>query len=144
MSTVTDIKKEVSIHASVEQVWSALTSPEAIKEYLYGTTVNTDWKEGGSIRFTGTWDGVPYEDKGTILAFRTNEVLEYTYWSSFSGVEDTPRNYAIVKFELKAGRDQTQLVLTQRNSPTPQMQENSEKGWEDILQQLKNVIEKTI
>ena len=144
MTTTEIIRKEVSVKASLARVWTALTSAEAIKEYLYGTTVITEWKEGGSIRFTGTWDGVPYEDKGTILTCRANQVLEYTYWSSFSGIEDVPSNYAIVKFELKAEEDQTTLVLTQRNSPTAQMQENSEKGWEDVLQKLVHVIEKAV
>lgn len=144
MTTTEIIRKEVNVKASLARVWTALTSAEAIKEYLYGTTVITEWKEGGSIRFTGTWDGVPYEDKGTILTYRANQVLEYTYWSSFSGIEDVPSNYAIVKFELKAEGDQTTLVLTQRNSPTAQMQENSEKGWEDVLQKLVHVIEKAV
>lgn len=138
------IRKEISIQASLEYVWKALTSAEAIKEYLYGTTVITDWKEGGSIRFIGTWEGVSYEDKGTLLICRPREVLEYTYWSSFSGIEDTPSNYAIVKFELRAVGDQTQVVLTQRNSPTPQMQENADKGWEEVLRQLKQVVEKLV
>ncbi len=138
------IRKEISIQASPEHVWKALTSPEAIKEYLYGTTVITDWKEGESIRFIGTWDGVPYEDKGTLLVCRPCEVLEYTYWSSFSGIDDTPSKYAIVKFELQVIGDQTILVLTQRNSPTPQMQENSDKGWEAVLRQLVHLIEKSV
>lgn len=137
------IRKEVSLKAPVERVWNALVSPEIIKEYLYGTTVISDWREGSTIRFTGVWEGTPYEDKGTILLFREQEVFEYSYWSSFSGIEDVPANYAIVKFELQKTGVHTRLVLTQRNSPTPQMQEHSDKGWEEILQHLIKIVEKT-
>lgn len=135
------IRKEVNIKAPIERVWKALVSPEIIKEYMYGTTVVSDWKEGGSIRFTGMWEGTPYEDKGTILSFHEPEVFEYSYWSSFSGIEDVPSNYAIVKFELQQVGERTQLVLTQRNSPTPQMLEHSDKGWGEILQQIIRIVE---
>lgn len=138
----TIIRKEVSMKAPIERVWKALVSPEIIKEYMYGTTVISDWKEGGSIRFTGVWEGTPYEDKGTILSFREQEILEYSYWSSFSGIEDVPSNYAIVKFELQRAGEQTRLVLTQRNSPTPQMQEHSDKGWGEVLQHIIKIVEK--
>lgn len=136
------IRKEVSMKASIEDVWKALVTPEIIKEYMYGTTAISDWKEGSSIQFTGVWEGVAYEDKGTILSFRKPKVFEYSYWSSFSGIEDVPSNYAIVKFELQETGAHTHVVLTQRNSPTPQMQENSDKGWGEVLQHIKKIVEK--
>lgn len=138
------IRKEVSMKAPIERVWKALVTPEIIKEYMYGTSAISDWKEGSSIRFAGVWEGTPYEDKGTILSFREPEVFEYSYWSSFSGIEDVPSNYAIVKFELKQVGEQTRLVLTQRNSPTPQMQEHSDKGWGEVLQHIIKIVEKAV
>ncbi len=40
---------EKRIHSSLEIVWEILTSPKYIKEYLYGTDVISDWKEGSSL-----------------------------------------------------------------------------------------------
>jgi uncharacterized protein YndB with AHSA1/START domain len=137
----TMIRKEITIKAPIARVWEALVSPEIIKEYLYGTTVISDWKKGSSIRFTGEWEGTPYEDKGTILSFQEQKVFEYSYWSSFSGIEDVPSNYAIVKFEIQQMGEYTQLVLTQRNSPTPQMQEHSDKSWGEILLHITRIVE---
>lgn len=137
------IRKELTIKASISEVWKALTSPEMIKDYMYGTTVISDWKEGSSIRFTGAWEGKPYEDKGTILTCREQEVLEYSYWSSFTGIEDVPENYAIIRFELTSVDGETLLVLTQHNSPTDAMHENSDKGWGDVLDLFVKVVEKS-
>src|SRR5690349_19369890 len=51
-----------TIKAPVAAVWSAVTDPEKIKLYLYGTQTETDWQVGSTIRFTGEWEGTPYVD----------------------------------------------------------------------------------
>ena len=48
-------------------VWNALVDPAIIKQYMFGTTVTSDWKEGSPIVWKGEWQGKPYEDKGVIL-----------------------------------------------------------------------------
>jgi uncharacterized protein YndB with AHSA1/START domain len=40
---------EVNIDAPDIKVWNALVNPQAIKEYMFGTNVVSDWREGGSI-----------------------------------------------------------------------------------------------
>jgi len=79
-----DIKAETSIkiQATIREVWEALTNPELIKKYLFGTNTITDWEVGSPIRFTGEWEGKTYEDKGTILGIQNNKLLKYDYWSS--------------------------------------------------------------
>src|SRR5258706_3209022 len=44
-------------------------SPEILKQYYFGADIISDWKMGSSIIYKGEWQGKPYEDKGTILAF---------------------------------------------------------------------------
>lgn len=141
MNKTKAIFKEIVITAPVTAVWKALTDPESIKHYLYGTKVLSDWNEGSAIRFTGEWGGVPYEDKGTITSFKENKVLEYSYWSTFTGVEDVPENYAIVRFELREQDTDTQLILEQFNSPTEVMRENSDKAWSKVLVNMRKLVE---
>jgi uncharacterized protein YndB with AHSA1/START domain len=43
----------VSVDATPSKVWKALTNPKLIKQYMFGTEVNSDWKEGNPI----TWKG---------------------------------------------------------------------------------------
>ena len=57
----------IIINAPALKVWDALTKPELIKQYLFGTTVITEWNVGSPIIYEGQWQGKPYQDKGTIL-----------------------------------------------------------------------------
>ena len=68
-------KAEIEINASKENVWHALTDPEMIKQYLFGTTVTTDWKVGSPITYQGEWEGKKYEDKGKILEFEKEKKI---------------------------------------------------------------------
>ena len=42
-------KASISINVPVAKVWEALVTPETIKQYMFGTDVVSDWKEGGPI-----------------------------------------------------------------------------------------------
>ncbi|MBV9986905.1 MAG: SRPBCC domain-containing protein [Chitinophagaceae bacterium] len=143
------MKNHITGHASIiidapkEKVWEALTRPELIKQYFFGTDTHTDWKPGSPIRFTGEWQGKKYEDKGTVLSADTNRLLRYEYWSSMSGIEDLPENYVIVTYELEEkGEGVTELSITQENIPTEQMREHSEQNWNKVLEGLKAMLEK--
>jgi len=93
----------VTIDAPQADVWDALTNPAKVKEYLHGTEMSTDWKEGSPIYWRGEWKGKPYEDKGKVLEVKPQRLLKYTHWSPLGGSEDKPENYHTVVYEL-AGR----------------------------------------
>lgn len=141
MSKEKKIEKSIEIKAPASKVWRALIDPQYIKEYMYGTEAISDWMPGSSLRFTGTWEGVAYEDKGTILKMVPEKVLCYDYWSNFTGVPDVPDNYAVIEFTLEPHSAATALTVTQRNSPTESMYEHSEKGWKDVLEKIKTLLE---
>lgn len=136
------VQKSIVINAPKEAVWKALTDKEIIKEYLYGTETITDWKKGSPITFTGSYEGYDYKDGGTILDIVANEQLVYTYWASMSGVEDIPENYATVTYSLAEKDGATELTVTQANSPTESMHNNSEKHWPETLKQIKEIVER--
>jgi uncharacterized protein YndB with AHSA1/START domain len=49
-------RASITINASRAQVWNALVSPEAIKQYMFGADVITDWREGSPIVWKGERD----------------------------------------------------------------------------------------
>ncbi len=133
---------KVKIDAPVSKVWDALTKPEIVKQYFFGTDLHTNWKEGGDIRFTGEWEGKSYEDKGTILTVVPNQLIRYTYWGSMSGIEDKPENYANITYELEGDGETTTLEITQENIPDEKMKTHSEQNWNKVLHNLKDLLEK--
>jgi uncharacterized protein YndB with AHSA1/START domain len=48
-------KVSIMIDAPIERVWNALVNPNVIKQYMFGTNVVSDWKEGSSIVWKGEW-----------------------------------------------------------------------------------------
>ena len=138
-----NIKARVStnISSSVSKVWDALTRPEIIKQYFFGTNTITDWKVGSPIKFKGEWQGKVYEDKGTILDFQKNKLIKYDYWSSMSGIEDKPENYVTITYELSGEDGNVNLSVLQENIPDEKMKEHSEENWKKVLSGLKKLLE---
>ena len=134
-------KESIVLKAPVSVVWMALTKPELIKQYFFGTYANSNWKEGSPITFEGEWEGKKYKDKGTILKVESNKLLRYNFWSSISGIADKPENYVIITYELTEGKDTTSLTITQQNIPTEEMKEHSEENWRKVMDGLKKLVE---
>jgi uncharacterized protein YndB with AHSA1/START domain len=132
----------ITINVPVSKVWEALTKPEIIKQYFYGTDTVTDWKAGSPIIFKGEWQGKKYQDKGTILNFEPNTQIKYSYWSSMSGTEDKPENYANVTYDVSENGDGTMVTITQDNIPNEKSKEHSEQNWGKVLADLKTLLEK--
>ncbi|MFN8344669.1 MAG: SRPBCC family protein [Spirosomataceae bacterium] len=142
MSNTLALKTSVFIDVPVSEVWDALTNPAVVKEYFFGTALVTDWKEGSPIRFTGVWDGVPYEDKGTVLTFEPERYLSYNYWSSFSGTDDIPENYATIEYITEAVESGTRLTVTQNRLKDEAARTHSESNWQLLLGEMKKLLEK--
>jgi uncharacterized protein YndB with AHSA1/START domain len=134
-------KASVTINASSAKVWDALVSPEAIKQYMFGTNVVSDWREGSPIIWQGEWQGRAYEDKGVILQFKPGRTLQYSHFSPLSGLPDKPESYHTVTIELSGEGDQTRVSLAQDNNLTEQAREHSEKNWGIMLTALKKFLE---
>lgn len=129
------------INAPLEKVWDALVNPIMIKEYMFGTTVVSDWKEGSQILWGGEWNGKSYEDTGTILEFKEQNTLQYSHFSPLSGKPDLPENYHIVTIKITALKKGVEVALTQDNNETEKEQKHSEGNWNAMLDGLKKFLE---
>ncbi|MHB1685843.1 MAG: SRPBCC family protein [Ignavibacteriaceae bacterium] len=136
------VSKSVDINAEPSKVWNALTNPEIIKEYLFGTETVTDWKVGSEIIFQGEYDGHKYKDKGVVRENILNELLSYSYWSGFSGLEDKPENYSLVTYGLTHNNNITKLTWTQKCYANEEGHKHSESGMDDFLKRIKEIVER--
>ena len=139
-----DIIARVStrIDAPKEKVWEALVTPKIIKQYFFGTDVNSDFKVGSKITWKGEWEGKSYEDKGEIREVKQDRLLQFSHLSPSSGEKDIPENYRIVTIELEEDNNRkTKVTLTQDNNPTEAAREHSEKNWQGMLDEMKKLLE---
>jgi uncharacterized protein YndB with AHSA1/START domain len=132
---------ETEIDASPEQVWSALTDPDQIRKYMFGSQVETDWQRGSAIVWKGEYEGKKYEDKGEILEIEPERRLKMTHFSPLSGQEDVPENYHTVVYELEGDGEKTRVSLSQDNNASEEEAEHSQANWEKMLSGLKQVVE---
>jgi uncharacterized protein YndB with AHSA1/START domain len=135
-------KAQTTIKASPDRVWEALTDPKMIKEYMFGTTVTSDWKKGNKITWKGEMNGKAYEDRGEILQVVPKKELKYSHFSPLSGQPDKPENYHTVSITLKSEEGKTEVILTQDKNRSEKERGEAEKNWNAMLASLKRLLEK--
>lgn len=131
----------IDIGAPPDVVWQALTDPDAIKQFMFGTTVETDWRVGSPISWRGEYEGRSYEDRGEVLAVEPGRRLEHTHFSPLSGEDDVPANYHRLVYTLEESPDGTRLTLEQDNNPTQEAAARAAANWNQMLAGVKRVVE---
>lgn len=130
----------IVINSPVHEVWSAITTPETIKKYFFGTDVSTDWEVGSEITYTGVWEGQTYTDKGQILEKDEQRKLVMSYWTPSFG-EDNSENYQQVSYELDEVDGKTRLTVSQSGITDAQSRDHTKSNWDLILIELKKLLE---
>jgi uncharacterized protein YndB with AHSA1/START domain len=133
---------ETEISASPTQVWAALTDPERIKRFMFGSEVRTDWRQGSPITWRGVYDGKEYEDKGEILEIEPQRWMKVTHFSPLSGRPDVPENYHTLTYLLEERGNTTHVSLSQDNNASEEEAEHSRGMWKMLLDGLKEEVER--
>src|SRR6266498_4554712 len=87
--------KTISINAPISKVWDTLITPELMKKWMSETEINiiTDWNIGSPILIGGHLHGIKFENKGKVLQFEPEKILQYSHLSSLSRLPDKSENY---------------------------------------------------
>lgn len=129
------------IAAPAERIWTALTSAEFSRQYFFGRSVESDWKQGSS------W--IMRKPDGT--ADVSGEVREsdpprrlVISWKVDGNEQMRNLPPCIVSYELEpAGENVVRLTMTEAH-PTPipaYLLEGGRRGWPMILSGLKSLME---
>ena len=132
-----------TVHAPAMAVWSALTDPTKIKQYLFGSEVTSEWKVGSSISYAGEWEGERYTDHGTILDLTAPKLFRSTYFSPLGGKQDIPENYHTITWMLTEHGERTTVEVTQDNNESDDAARRAEANWKGVLGELKKLLEST-
>jgi uncharacterized protein YndB with AHSA1/START domain len=122
-------KASTTIDAPSSVVWRALVDPQAIREYMFGADVHSDWREGSPITWEGEFGGKPFRDEGQVLEVVANRRLRYRHIDH------------MVTIDLARDHAGTHVVLTQDNNPDEQAKAHSEENWTTMLEGLKKYVE---
>jgi uncharacterized protein YndB with AHSA1/START domain len=134
--------KSIVINKDISRVWNVLTDPKIIREYLYGTETITDWKVGSKIIFQGDFNGKKYRDMGIILENVFHELLSYSFWSSFSGLENKPENYSLIIYNITSiDNKKTKFTWTQKGHPDEETRSHAENQIGELIKNIKEIAE---
>jgi uncharacterized protein YndB with AHSA1/START domain len=133
---------QITVRAPRSAVWDALTSREALKMFMFGSDVVSDWRVGSPITWEGEWNGKPYKDKGEVLEAAPDEMLRYNHFSPLAGKPDAPENYHTITIRLDEGVGGTLVRLSQDNNATEDERQHSQENWQSMLAGLKEYVER--
>ncbi|MBY6037585.1 SRPBCC family protein [Fictibacillus nanhaiensis] len=129
------------IASTPDKVWEALTNSEMTEQYFFGTRVESDWKEGSTIKHTREGAGPNY---GNILKFDPPNELSFTWTYE----EDTSeRDLSVVTFTLQQMESTVKLTLKHDNLIESEIVEKEDtfegynNGWPAIMSNLKTLLE---
>jgi uncharacterized protein YndB with AHSA1/START domain len=134
-------RAQVDVDAGQGAVWTALTDPARIADWMMGAEVRTDWQVGSPITWSGKMDGTSYEDKGEVLEVDEPNRLSMTHYSPLMGAADEPENYHTVVYELSGGDGPTTVRLTQDGNDSAEQAEQFSTNWQGMLEALKGSVE---
>jgi uncharacterized protein YndB with AHSA1/START domain len=132
----------VTIDAPPSRVWDVITDPAAVKEFMFGTELVTDWTVGGPIVWRGEWEGKDYEDKGAILEFEPGQRLVHTHFSPLGGEDDAPENYHTLTWTLEDQDGKTRFTLSQDNNASEEAAQHSKGMWDLLVAEVKDIAER--
>lgn len=135
-------RAERDIAAPPETVWDVITDPGPNPEILFGARIDSTWRVGDPITWSGEWEGKPYQDHGEILEIVPGSILRVTHFSPLTGQEDIPENYHEVEYRLTPTRSGTHIELSQNNNPTAQAAEHSTANWRMMLDGIASIAER--
>src|SRR5689334_21844298 len=132
----------VNIRAPANKVWRALTVPELVKQWQYGSDLLTTWEPGAPIVFRNEWNGQVFEQKGTVLEFEPTSRLKYSLFFPRPDLQDVPENHFFMVYELSERDGVTSLLFRQEDPrpSTPDASAGADEG-PDVLATLKELIE---
>jgi uncharacterized protein YndB with AHSA1/START domain len=129
-------RTERTVDAPIEAVWAALTSTESHSAMMFGSRVETDWRVGSPITWSGTWEGEQFTDRGEITAVEEPTLLAVTHFSPLGGREDRPEHYHALEWRLEPAGSGTRVTLAQDNNPSAEAAEHAASNWAASLETL--------
>jgi uncharacterized protein YndB with AHSA1/START domain len=127
------------IRTTPEKLWTALTSPDLMKDYWFGMHCESDWTPGSPWRLVFA-DG-RVADAGEIVEADPNRRLAIKWRNEFKP-ELKAEGYALCTFELEPADGAVKLtVIHEMDRAESKFIEAVSGGWPRILSNLKSLLE---
>ena len=138
-----NIKKNITIDAPADKIFTALTTSEEIIKYFPLKHVSSRWQVGEEVLYHGEAGGAEFTDFGIIEVLDKPIKYGYRYWSDNHGTTRTAENYLSITYVLSEHGKGTMVEVTQSNIQTKALYDLMQgQVWDYLLSSLKSYIEK--
>lgn len=139
-----DLKYEIYIGATPEDVWQVFVSPEGTKALFFGSVLQSTFEVGAPYAYIGP--GADGDETvhvyGNVLAFEQNRLMSYTEHPGPSYRENHAELETRVTLTLETVGNCTKLTLVNDQWPDNHPSyENTKSSWPMILSNAKTYIE---
>ncbi|WP_068616128.1 SRPBCC domain-containing protein [Paenibacillus tuaregi] len=141
-----ELKYEIYIAGSLEEVWGALTAPHQVAKIYYGSVIHSTFKEGDPLEYIGPGkDGdQTLHVYGTLLEFSPNRAFRYTHKVGPSYLEnpnaDSPESRISWLLETVGGSTKLTLIHDEWKPGDPSYN-GSKSAWPMIISNIKTLVE---
>ena len=132
----------INVNAPAKKVWLALTVPDLVKQWQYGSDLLTTWEAGSPIVFRNEWNGQTFEQKGTVLEFTPESRLKYSLFFPRPDLQDIPEHSFFMTYALIERGESTSVLFRQEDPrPSPPNESSGGDDGPDVLSFLKELVE---
>ncbi|WP_433946036.1 SRPBCC domain-containing protein [Paenibacillus sp. SN-8-1] len=141
-----ELKYEIYIGGSPEEVWEALVAPHQVRQIYFGSVIHSTFKEGDLLEYIGP--GQDGENTlhvfGTVLEFSPQKAFRFTHkvGPSYLKEPDAENYESRISWLLEPVGGTTKLTLIHDNwhKDDPSYQ-GSQNAWPMILSNIKTLVE---
>jgi len=134
------------INATPKTVWQTLTDSDLVKQYMFGSMIESNWEIGSSITFYIEKDGERIDAVyGKIEKLEPHSSFRHTLYPPNAEYPNIPENHIYVEYTLKENNGKTELSIEQGGFETAADGEKRytdvKNGWDVVLPSLTKVAE---
>lgn len=140
------VTRSVVLNATPERVWEALTHPGMTKQYLYNCEVRSDWKSGGKLSWSGTYQGRPLQAEGRIMEIIPGRMIKYSGFDRLTEGDNARQGDVYITHEIIPRGNQTKLLTTLEHFEGDETRaELAAEQWDfEIMPKLRTLLETTL
>lgn len=140
------VTRSVVLNATPDRVWEALTHPGMTKQYLYNCEVESDWKEGSTLKWKGTWQGKEVNEEGKILEIDPGRMVKYAGFDRLVAGDISREGDIHITHEIVPYGNRTKLLTTLEHFEGDESRaEVAAQQWDfEILPKLQLLVETTL
>ena len=126
----------ISIAATPDQIWAALTKPEITVQYWSSRKVQSDWKIGSPVVFWTDF-GRELDMKGEVLEYDPPKRLSFTWRAGFDAEADVQRP-SKVTYTLRPADSGVEVTITHEDFDKDKVPVSVSQGWPQVFNSLKS------